>query len=183
MHMTNEHGTTTTRFRMTGWAPRLALTLTALVVATLSTASLIGPAGAASTKKVILTTSTIPSAGKVVVVNGKAVYTLTPSATPCDAACLKIWPAVTLPAHVARATAGKGVSKSALGVTTGPGGVRQVTYHGKPVYWFAHDTKGHVNGNVTDQWGKWTAVVVSTHGTGGTPTTSSGTAGSGGASF
>ena len=58
------------------------------------------------------------------------------------------------------ATAGSGVQKSKLGVTTDSAGAKQVTYDGMPVYWFSGDSKGTVKGNVTDQWGKWTAVVV-----------------------
>jgi predicted lipoprotein with Yx(FWY)xxD motif len=88
-------------------------------------------------------------------------YVLTPSAVACDSACLKIWPAVTVRAHAKGATAGSGVKKSKLGTTSGPGGIRQVTYNGKALYFFAGDTtKGQVKGNITDQWGKWTAVVV-----------------------
>ena len=36
------------------------------------------------------------------------------------------------------------------------GGTLQVTYSGKPLYWFSGDNAaGQVNGNVTDTWGKW----------------------------
>jgi hypothetical protein len=66
----------------------------------------------------------------------------------------------------------------------------QVTYGGQPVYWFYHDTAGgKIKGNVTDKWGKWTAVVVSkgssTSGSGSGSSGNSGgsNAGSGGASF
>ena len=37
----------------------------------------------------------------------------------------------------------------------------QDTYGGKPLYYFVGDTTtGQVNGDVTDTWGKWTAVVT-----------------------
>ncbi len=50
-----------------------------------------------------------------------------------------------------------------LGTVTRSGGVLQVTYGGKPLYWFVGDTSaGQVNGNVTDKWGKWSAVVTKT---------------------
>jgi hypothetical protein len=61
-----------------------------------------------------------------------------------------------------------------------------VTYGGKPLYWFFKDTRpGQVGGNITDKWGKWSVVVTvrpahGSSGSGGTPTTSSG---SGGVSF
>jgi hypothetical protein len=37
----------------------------------------------------------------------------------------------------------------------------QVTYLGKPLYWFFEDkTPGQVKGNVSDTWGKWSDVVL-----------------------
>ena len=61
----------------------------------------------------------------------------------------------------------------------------QVTYSGKPLYFFSGDTAaGQVHGNVSDTWGKWSAVVTVKSAavkfwfnSGGS------TAGSGGASF
>ena len=114
-------------------------------------------AGAASG----VTVSTTKSA-KVgtVLVSGKTLYTLKPSKTACTAACLKVWPALVLPSGVTKAKAGSGVSASKLGTVKRNGAV-QVTYGGKPLYFFVGDTKtGQVNGNVTDTWGKWTAVVT-----------------------
>ena len=74
---------------------------------------------------------TVGSMGKVLVSGGKALYVLTPSGTGCDTACLSIWPALTV--HTgSKATAGSGVTKSKLGVTTDAKGARQVTYGGKP---------------------------------------------------
>ena len=110
-----------------------------------------------------------------ILVSGKTVYTLKPSATACTATCLKYWPEVVLPRGVARATAGPGVPASKLGVITRAGGVRQVTYAGKPLYWFSMDTApGQVKGVVTDTWGAWSVVVTKApaSGTGATTTTS-----------
>jgi predicted lipoprotein with Yx(FWY)xxD motif len=146
-------------------------------------------AGAAAPVKV--SAQTIGSNGKVLVSGGKALYVLTPSGTGCNAACLAIWPALTVKSG-AKATAGAGVQKSKLGVTTDAKGAHQVTYGGKPVYWFVEDSKGTVKGKVTDEWGKWTAVVVAkpkagSSGSGSTPTTSNSgggsSAGGGGVSF
>jgi predicted lipoprotein with Yx(FWY)xxD motif len=77
------------------------------------------------------------------------------------------------------------VSSSKLGTKSIAGGLRQVTYGGKPLYWFSGDTSnGQVNGNVTDMWGKWSAVVTSKSGSGsGGSTTTKTTAGSGGTAF
>lgn len=143
-------------------------------------------AGAASSQKVVISTMNIGKFGKVLVSKGTALYVLTPSSTACGSACLKIWPAVTLPAQVKAATAGAGVQAAKLGVTSGSGGIRQVTYAGQPLYRFFLDTRGHVKGNITDEWGKWTAVVAGKSSQ-SPPSSSTGgggsTAGSGGVSF
>ncbi len=91
---------------------------------------------------------------------GKTLYTLKPSATACTSACHKIWIEVLLPKGVTKATAGAGVNSAELGTTKVAGG-RQVTYGGKALFWFFEDkATGQVKGNVTDTWGKWTAVVL-----------------------
>jgi len=140
-------------------------------------------AGASSGGKVKVSEEKMSGMGEVLVVKGKAVYTLSPAGSMCTGGCLKIWPAVTAKS----VTAGSGVKKSSLGVTTN-GGTKQVTYKGQPVYWFSGDTKGQVKGNITDQWGTWTAVVVSkpkgatTGPPASTPTTSGGSGGTSGSS-
>jgi predicted lipoprotein with Yx(FWY)xxD motif len=121
-----------------------------------------------------------------ILVSGKTLYTVKPSRTACTAACLKIWPALTLPAGVTKAKAGSGVNAAKLG-TVKRNGVVQVTYGGKPLYFFTGDTAaGQVNGVLTDMWGKWTAVVTkkaasSSSNSGGNSGNSS--AGGGGAAF
>ena len=119
-----------------------------------------------------------------VLVSGKTVYTLKPSSTACTAACLKVWPALVLPAGVTKAKAGPGVKAAKLG-TVKRNGVVQVTYGGKPLYYFAGDsTGGQVNGNITDTWGKWSAVVTK-KAAGSSSNSGSGnsSAGGGGAAF
>lgn len=125
-----------------------------------------------------------------ILVSGKTVYTLKPSSTKCTAACLAVWPALTLPAGVTKATAGPGVKASKLG-SVKRNGVVQVTYGGKPLYFFVGDTAaGQVKGVLTDTWGKWTAVVTkkaagtsSNSGSGSSSNSGSGSAGGGGAAF
>jgi predicted lipoprotein with Yx(FWY)xxD motif len=121
-----------------------------------------------------------------ILVSGKTLYTLKPSSTACTAACLKIWPALVLPTGVTKAKAGSGVTASKLG-TVKHNGVVQVTYGGKPLYFFAGDTAGgQVNGVVTDTWGKWTAVVTKKSGSSSSSSNSgsgSSSAGGGGAAF
>jgi predicted lipoprotein with Yx(FWY)xxD motif len=123
-----------------------------------------------------------------ILVSGKTLYTLKPSSTPCTAACLKVWPALVLPSGVTKAKAGSGVSASKLGTVKHNGAV-QVTYGGKPLYYFIGDTAaGQVKGVVTDTWGKWSAVVTKkSAGSSSSSSSNSGSgnssAGSGGASF
>lgn len=153
-----------------------------------ATALSAGTAGASSGKHVTVSVMTIGK-NKVLVVNGKALYVLQqPSSVACTSSCLKIWPALTLPAGAKNATAGKSVQSAKLGTTTGPNGLKQVTYNGQPVYFFALDNqRGKAKGNISDIWGKWADVVVS-KGAAGAASGSSGnsggsSAGSGGAGF
>ncbi len=140
-----------------------------------------GAATKAATKPVVVSTAKSSKFGTILV-SGNTVYTLKPSKTACTAACLKVWPALVLPSGQTKATAGSGVTASKLGTKTRSGGVRQVTYGGKPLYFFAGDTgAGQVNGNVSDEWGKWTAVVTKKGSSSGSSTAT--TAGSGGTAF
>ena len=96
-----------------------------------------------------------------ILVSGNAVYTLRASKVPCGTECLKIWPEVLLPKGVTTTTAGPGVKATSLGTVTRGGGALQVTYRGKPLYYFFKDTRaGQVGGNLTDKWGKWSVVVT-----------------------
>ncbi len=91
-------------------------------------------AGAASS--VVVSTTKNSNFGTILV-SGKTVYTLKASKTACSTSCLKIWPALMLPKGVTKATAGTGVSASKLGTVKRSGGALQVTYAGKPLYWFS----------------------------------------------
>ena len=169
---------------------RFGTTVCAMGAATASVLALglAGVAGAQTAANGRISTTQNQKLGTILVA-GNPVYTLKASSTSCGAQCLKIWPEVVLPKGTAKAKAGNGVSASKLGTVKRPGGVLQVTYGGKPLYYFVGDTTtGQVNGNITDKWGKWSSVVtkapVSTSGSGSTPTTSGGSsAGTGGASF
>ncbi len=151
-------------------------------------------AGAATS--VVVSTTKNEKLGTILV-SGKTVYTLKASKTPCKAACLKVWPELLLPKGVSKAKAGTGVTAAKLGTVKRSNGAFQVTYAGKPLYWFVGDRgAGQVHGNVTDMWGKWSAVITakpasasSGSGTSSGSSSSSGsgsggsTAGSGGVSF
>lgn len=139
------------------------------------------PAGAASAPSAKLTVVKSSSAGKVLT-DGKTVYTLKPSSTPCSTACYVVWPPVILPHGVRHAKAGTGVTASKLGTKSVPGVGLQVTYGGKLLYFFTGDSgPGQVKGDITDTWGTWSAVVLSKSGAVASPPTTS--AGSGGVSF
>jgi hypothetical protein len=90
---------------------------------------------------------------------------------------------------VKSATAGTGVTAAKLGTVARAGGVLQVTYGGKPLYYFSGDTAaGQVHGDVTDTWGKWAVDVLvkpkaSSSSPTGTGSTSTGNTGSGGVAF
>ena len=145
-----------------------------------------GAAGAATS--VVVSTSKNAKLGTILV-SGKTVYTLKSSKIACTSTCLKVWPELLLPKGVTKAKAGSGVNAAKLGTVKRSGGALQVTYAGKPLYWFVGDTgAGQVHGNVTDTWGKWSAVVTakSTSTSSGTSSGSGSggsTAGSGGVSF
>jgi predicted lipoprotein with Yx(FWY)xxD motif len=176
----------TSRHRMTTLGtPVGRIAIAAFAVGGLSTALLgAAPAGATTNAAKSVTVSMAKNAkfGKVLT-SGKTLYTLKASSTPCTAACLKVWPALVLPKGATKASAGTGVTASKLGTVTRSGGVRQVTYQGKALYSFSGDTgAGQVNGNVTDEWGKWTAVATkkaTSSGSGSTATTSGGSGGAG----
>jgi predicted lipoprotein with Yx(FWY)xxD motif len=142
----------------------------------------VGAADAATAR--VISTSKNSQFGTILV-SGTALYTLKASATPCTAQCLKIWPEVLLPKGVTKAKAGAGVNAAKLGTVKRAHGALQVTYAGKPLYWFSGDTAaGQVGGNITDTWGKWTVAVTakSTQSSSGSGSGGS-TAGSGGVSF
>ena len=72
-------------------------------------------------------------------------------------ACVSFWPPL---AAKGRLTAGKGVKASLLGTIRRPGGGRQVTYAGHPLYTFALDKRaGQTMGQGLDDFGgEWSAV-------------------------
>jgi predicted lipoprotein with Yx(FWY)xxD motif len=158
-----------------------------ITISGLSASVMVNSAGAAKShavKGVVVATLKTTQYGTILV-SGKTVYSLKPSATACKASCLAVWPEVLLPKGATKATAGSGVSAAKLGVIRRTGGALQVTYAGKALYRFAGDTApDQVNGNVTDTWGKWSVVVTKAAVTSGSSTTTTTTSpSSGGVSF
>jgi predicted lipoprotein with Yx(FWY)xxD motif len=73
---------------------------------------------------------------------GMTLYRFTPDGTTkttCTGACAAAWPPLTVPSG-SRLSAGAGVPRSALGTIVRPGGGRQVTFKGLPLYRFSGDT-------------------------------------------
>ena len=111
--------------------------------------------------------------------SGWTVYRLTRdpmNKSTCSRRCAQYWPPVVL---VPGQTSPLGHGVGHLGTISGPGGARQVTYEGVPLYRFVGDRKpGQVNGNVKDGFGQWWVVnpvhprSVPEHDAGGVPTTS-----------
>ncbi len=163
--------------------PLLRMVGAVLAAGSLSAAVVAADTAGAATSTVVTTKT---SKYGTILVSGKTVYTLKASNVACGSKCLKVWPALLLPKGVTMPSAGPGVSAANLGTVAAGRGALQVTYAGKPLYWFIGDTApGQVHGNITDKWGKWSVVVTAkpshaSSGSGGTPTTS---AGSGGVSF
>ncbi len=181
------HTTTEPSPRAAGRVPLRRIAAAALAGAGLA-ASLIaaGSAGAATTSSKVSTAKSAKYG--TILVAGNTVYTLKASKVLCGANCLKTWPEVFLPAGVTVATAGTGVNAAKLGTVAGQGGALQVTYGGKPLYWFSKDTRpGQVKGNVKDKWGSWSVVATAkpagTSSNSGSNSGSAGSSGSGGAGF
>jgi predicted lipoprotein with Yx(FWY)xxD motif len=135
-----------------------------LAIGTLSSSVLIGGIAAAVSshkmKHVVVSTRTTKYG--TILVSGKTLYSIkSASKFPCTGKCLKIWPPLLLPKGVTTATAGSGVNAATLGTVMHKGGSLQVTYAGKPLYWFYKDTApGQVHGNLADKWGTWYVVVM-----------------------
>jgi predicted lipoprotein with Yx(FWY)xxD motif len=87
---------------------------------------------------------------------GRSVYLFTrdetPGASVCEGDCLDAWPPVTVPAGNT-AVGGEGVP-GVVGLIPAANGALQVTYDGRPLYYFAGDAEaGDTNGHgVNDVW-------------------------------
>jgi predicted lipoprotein with Yx(FWY)xxD motif len=84
--------------------------------------------------------------------NGMTVYTFSrdmagSGTSQCNGGCAATWPPLTVAAG-AVPTGGSGVAGRIATITRSGGGGLQVTYNGKPLYFFANDkAPGDTNGN------------------------------------
>ncbi|MDQ2982517.1 MAG: hypothetical protein M3R70_01130 [Actinomycetota bacterium] len=88
---------------------------------------------------------------------GRALYAFTRDRrrgpSTCYGSCAKAWPPYFLKG---RLIAGKGTKRSLLGTVRRRGGERQVTYAGRPVYYYVGDGRGQVRcQNVNEFGGLW----------------------------
>lgn len=94
--------------------------------------------------------------------SGRSVYLFTAdkgSASSCYGACATAWPPV-LASAPGKATVGPGVAAGMLGTTPRRDGTQQLTYDGRPLYYFAGDkTAGSTAGQNIDHFGgEWYLV-------------------------
>jgi predicted lipoprotein with Yx(FWY)xxD motif len=92
--------------------------------------------------------------------HGEAVYLFTKDgrgASRCQADCAKAWPPF-LTRGAPRA--GNGIVASGLGTRSRPDGARQVTYKGRPLYYYVGDKPGAILcQNVNEFGGDWLVVA------------------------
>ena len=118
-------------------------------------------ASAAAAGGSVVMTATVGSNGTLVVAssNGMTVYTFdkdvaNSGTSACSGGCLTKWPALTVPAG-STPTAATGITGKLGTITRTDDGTLQVTYNGKPLYFFSGDkAAGDSNGIYTG----WSAV-------------------------
>ena len=94
---------------------------------------------------------------------GRALYAFTRDRrggpSTCYGACAKAWPPYVLSGRI---NAGAGTKRSLLGAVRRRGGARQVTYAGRPLYYYVGDGRGEVKcQNVNEFGGLWLVVRAS----------------------
>ena len=118
------------------------------------------PAPAAANSAVSLHST---SSGKVLVdVEGRTLYLFErdkADTSSCTGACQSIWPSLT---SQSTPKAAGGVSAAKLSTIAAPGGKRQVTYDGHPLYYYVGDRKpGDATGEGLKQFGaKWYVLAA-----------------------
>ena len=141
---------------------RTWLLLLALSAATTVLLAVAPSAGGAAGASATLTVRNSPYGRVVWDGQNRAVYAFTRDPrgrTACYGACATAWPP-----YIVRGSlrAGTGVKRSLLGTTRRRDGSRQLTYAGKPLYYYAHDPVGQVLcQNVAEFGGLWLVVRAS----------------------
>lgn len=158
-----------------------------------STAGAAGAAGSSSSSASANTIKTATSSGGAFLTDGsgRAVYDFladSKNKSACSGACAAAWPPVIV---TGQPTAGSGVTASGLSTITRADGTKQVTYMGRPLYYFAGDTGpgmdkgqglngfGHLWWLLTPTGASLTGNVTISGGSGGTAPASSPSSGGG----
>jgi len=120
-------------------------------------------AGASKRKRGTKVTAISSSYGRVVADRrGEALYLFGKDKrgrSRCYGACARAWPPLLTKG---RPRAGKGIAQRLLGTTRRRGGKRQVTYRGRPLYYYVHDAPGRILcQNVREFGGLWLLVEPS----------------------
>lgn len=132
-----------------------------LIATALASIALGGFAGEAMAKKGSkLRIERSPEYGKILVNGGgKALYLFTkdkPRRSKCFGACAKAWPPYLTKG---KPVAAKGLKRKWVGSIKRGGGKRQVTYRGRPLYFYEHDTPSLILcQNVFEFGGLWLLV-------------------------
>ena len=106
-----------------------------------------------------VTTTVLPGAGRVLADGqGFTLYAYMPDRqgqSRCSGVCAQNWPPLTLPAGAAGPAGRDGARASLLGTVRRPGGARQVTYNGWPLYlWVRDQEPGQATGQA-ENMGLW----------------------------
>lgn len=181
--------------RRRSWGVALGATTGALLLAacgsTTTTSS--APVGTSTHKAktaapaAVVGAASVSSFGKVLVdpTNGETLYILSSEKGgkfTCTGKCTSIWPPLTVPSGTTKVS-GKGVSGK-LAIIKAPGGKRQVTDNGYPLYRFSGDTaKGQAKGEGIKAFGgTWSVASASATTASSTPVLASSSSSSYGSS-
>jgi predicted lipoprotein with Yx(FWY)xxD motif len=135
----------------------------AATAAPASSAPAAGGSASASATGTVITTQAGSAGAFLTSGSGRTVYLWAKDGmnmSACSGACAAAWPPVPATGTL---TAAGGAKASELGTITRPGGTRQVTYDGHPLYYFVGDSAaGQTNGQGSDNFGaKWWLVAPS----------------------
>ena len=137
----------------------LVLAILVVVAATFAAGS--GVARASADARATLTVRSSSYGSILFDGRGRALYAFTRDrrggASRCYGACAKAWPVYF---SSGRLVAGKGVKRSLIGTVQRRDGRRQITYNGRPLYYYVGDTRaGQVScQNVAEFGGTWLVV-------------------------
>jgi predicted lipoprotein with Yx(FWY)xxD motif len=126
----------------------------------IAAALVVSPAGADRAAARVTLTAASSNYGRIVWDGQRrALYAFTadsPRRSACSGVCAAAWPPYIVSGTL---RAGDGVKHSLLGTIRRADGRRQLTYAGKPLYYYAHDPRGQVLcQNIREFGGLWLVV-------------------------